>query len=301
MRNDIDDLIREVMGHQELEVLESSFPPLFIYPGKNYLIRLISKPLTYFLNISDLIFRPDPPKFIEWTSDALGLQPSAGYVKMDADELYQACSDPDEAVALRTGLRWNLGDKIPENGVVQRFRIAIFDRHDENKLKYLDFGGELFAHFQEWKENFAAEPGGTYGSEWIIKPEAHPSLPIVRYYAGHSGKSPFSEPEINHIKSIGGGSLKDLILEVTREHTTEEIAGLKKRFAQIEGQVAKAPDTYNDPLPEREDKVAVGEKLTLNQVTALLYDLQFKRIPVQDALLARYKEITGKAKPDFMA
>lgn len=300
MRNDIDEVIREVMGHQDEEVLHSSFPPLFIYPGKRYCIRLISKPLTYFLNISNFIFRPDPPKFVEWSDQVLNFQPSVGYVKADADELYEACCDPDEKLDLKTGQRWNAGDKPPENGVVQRFRIAIFDRNDENKLKYLDFGGELFARFQEWKDNFAAESGGPLGCDWVIKPEAHPSRPIIRYYANHTCKAPFIDSELNFIKSFSGG-LKDVMLELAREHTPDEIDYLKRRYAQIEGHVATVPDTYNEPLPEREVKAPASEDLTLNQVTTILCDVQLKRLSAEQILLARYKELTGKDRPEFMA
>jgi hypothetical protein len=104
------------------------------------------------------------------------------------------------------------GDRTPHDA---RFRIAILDRDDGGRLKWLDFGDQLYQKFTEWHQCYAEQPGGAKGPDWVVKCERSRGSPDYKYLnATNVDRVPFTDFEIMTIKKA---NLREALLAWTGE------------------------------------------------------------------------------------
>lgn len=133
-----------------------------------------------------------------------------------------------------------------------RYSAWIVDRAD-GCLKVMDFPPTLFKYFRMWHEATGLNPGGKEGCDWEIKVIAPSGKQQYKKYEAKSlGKAPFTQDEINKIKS---GNLAQRIMELRKDNTPEEIremlekAGVS-RHNTTQTRTAKSPAQASQPASE---------------------------------------------------
>jgi hypothetical protein len=171
--------------------------------GKKYKIRLIMKAVEYFQHFDPVACR------------------SPGGVPTDPN-------DPNSPIKII--------DPLMLQGFTPKKRYAcwVMDRDDGNKLKVMDFPPSLHDIFSEWRTNTpdSADPGGVNGPDWVITLKIPPggNKRMTKYYAQSLERSPLSEEEVKHLKSLG---LPEKLNELRKENTPEEI---RQKLAEKTGE-----------------------------------------------------------------
>lgn len=114
------------------------------------------------------------------------------------------------------------------------FRCAIFvlDRSDDNRIKVMEGGFQIFDSFAKWSQATGVQPGHGPGGDWNISVEGDGvggSNPR-KYTAVFLGNSVFSEEERSMIKKMKGEgklSLENFLPEVPLDQILERAFGVK--------------------------------------------------------------------------
>lgn len=107
-----------------------------------------------------------------------------------------------------------------------RYAINVIDRED-NKIKVLEGGQQIFEHFANWsKGNNGAPPGGSNGMDWTISASGEEKN--RKYTATPIRSAPLTESEISRIKEAKEiFSLKEVFKGCPLENVIERVTGEK--------------------------------------------------------------------------